>query len=119
MRGAALVLLLALASTARPTLAQEFAAHIGSFRSEADAAKAWTGIKSAHAGLLGGREAWFEPVSLPGRGDWVRIVIDGFGDAAAAVKFCAGLKAAGVACNALSPQARRAVTRATPRPSTA
>ena len=68
---------------------------LGAWRSQADAAIAWSRIAAVTGNLMAGLSPQVLPVDLPGRGRWYRLrtgPIDG------APGLCAALKAKGLAC---------------------
>jgi len=77
--------------------AQDHAAHVGSFKTEAEARAAWTRIKSQNAEAFGGREARLVETDVPGRGVWVRVLI-AVSDRAEANRLCQSLKSSNQYC---------------------
>lgn len=80
----------------RPGLGQ---VQLGSWRSEAEAARGWNILQARAGGALNGRSAWIMPVVLPGSGRFYRLrVAAGQGGAGS---LCTVLATKGLACLAM------------------
>lgn len=91
----ALALLLVFAGGA--AFAQDHAAHLGSFKTEAEARAAWARFKAQNADVLGGREARLVETDVPGRGVWIRVLV-AVADRAEANRLCQSLKTSNQYC---------------------
>ena len=72
-----------------------FAAHLASFRSEADAKAAWTGFVGKYPSLAG-RQPVITIADLPGKGRYFRLFASPTGDRSQANTLCQSLKSAGL-----------------------
>jgi len=78
-------------------LAQDWSSHVGSFKTEAEAEAGWRRLKNAAGEALKDREAALVDTDVPGKGQWIRVLI-GVDDRAAANRLCAALKERGQYC---------------------
>lgn len=103
-------------------LAQDVAAHLGSFKTESESRAAWTRARSQHGPLLGNREARFVETDVPGRGVWVRVLVP-VADRNDANRLCQALKAENQYCvpmvGALGASASRPMPAPSPPPAPA
>ena len=81
-----------------PAVTSAYLLQIGSYKSETEAADAWSAAKAAHASLLEGLSPDVKKVDLGEKGTWFRLRIAPFADKAAAVGLCEKLKAEGGNC---------------------
>ncbi len=70
---------------------------LGAWRSQGDAANAWSRIAAATGNLMAGLSPQVVPVDLPGRGRWYRLRTGPI-ESGNAPGLCAALKAKGLAC---------------------
>jgi hypothetical protein len=73
-------------------------AQIGAYSSEDLAVSGWNSLATAFSGDMTGKGQHFEPVKTADGKTLYRATVTGFGSRAAAVAFCAKLKAASHAC---------------------
>lgn len=71
---------------------------VGSFRSSADATKAWETIAGRHAELVGQRQPYIVEADLGARGIYYRLQLGPFGSNNEANAFCRAMKARGQDC---------------------
>ncbi len=83
--------------TAPPTKSA-YVLQIGSYKSEQEAADAWSAAKGAHASVLEGLSPDVKKVDLGDRGTWFRLRVAPFTDKTAANALCHRLKAEGGTC---------------------
>lgn len=74
-----------------------WAVQVAALPSQAEAESHWQGMRRRHAPLLEGRSPTWQQTQTP-KGPFTRILLDGFADRAAAMEYCARLKAAGLDC---------------------
>jgi hypothetical protein len=73
-------------------------AHLASYRDETHAAAGWKTLQKAHRDLLINRTPVTMTAEVPGKGTFVRLMADGFGQLADVSEFCSEFKASGQYC---------------------
>jgi cell division protein FtsN len=81
-----------------PATKSAYLLQIGSYKSEQEAANAWSAAKAAHASVLEGLSPDVKKVDLGDKGTWFRLRIAPFADKTAANALCDRLKAEGGTC---------------------
>lgn len=77
--------------------AGDWAVQVGALPSQAEAARHWAALQRRQGDLLGNRTPYWEKADLA-KGTFIRVLLTGFADRAAAGDFCTRLKAAGTDC---------------------
>ncbi len=91
----------AVAAPAASTQAPAWRVHMASLRSEAAAVTEWQRIKQRHSGELGDMKLTVEPVDLPEKGRFYRVLAGPIVDKAKADQLCAILTAGDQYCRAM------------------
>jgi cell division septation protein DedD len=81
-----------------PSTKSAYLLQIGSYKSEQEAADAWSAAKAAHASVLEGLSPDVKKVDLGDKGTWFRLRVAPFADKTAANALCDKLKAEGGTC---------------------
>jgi cell division protein FtsN len=85
-------------TTTEPATKSAYYLQIGSYKSEEEAADAWSAAKRAHATIFEGLSPDVKKVDLGDKGTWFRLRVAPFEDKSAANGTCDRLKAEGGTC---------------------
>ncbi|ADM10584.1 hypothetical protein PB2503_12734 [Parvularcula bermudensis HTCC2503] len=78
-----------------------YAVHLASYRQQANAVAGWDTLRTAHGDILGQVSPFLARVTLPEKGDYIRLFVGPFADKAAADSLCSQFEARNTYCRVM------------------
>ncbi|MGV6818943.1 MAG: SPOR domain-containing protein [Parvularcula sp.] len=85
----------------RAVVSGQYGIHLASYRNPANVTKGWDILRRQHADMLGGLQARGASVTLPGKGDFVRLIAGPFATPGDARALCAHLRSLDEYCKVM------------------